>query len=127
MALHPTDSDTSEPAVAHPHTATQNAKGKKVTVWFGGNEYNLLATLAKYNLNDDTGVTPVQQPFDMNLLQKEVDSAAMTYNEPYQVLSAGQTIDELNIIYFNAIKTPAEETACMRRIWEMATKQESRR
>lgn len=86
-------------------------KGKKVAVWFGGNEYNLLATLAKYNLNKDTDVELVQQPFDMNLLlNKEVDAAAaMTYNELYQVLSAGHTIDELNIVDYNKEGTAMPE------------------
>ncbi len=78
-------------------------KGKKVAVWLGGNELQLLATLAKYNIDKDKDVTIVKQPFDMNLLlNKEVDAAAaMTYNELYQVLSAGHTIDQLNIIDFN--------------------------
>jgi NitT/TauT family transport system substrate-binding protein len=92
-------------------TTPADWKGKKVAVWFGGNEYNLLATLAKYNLNKDTDVTLIQQPFDMNLLlNKEVDAAAaMTYNELYQVLSAGHTIDELNIIDFNKEETAMPE------------------
>ncbi len=86
-------------------------KGKKVAVWFGGNEYNLLATLSKYNLNKDSDLTLVQQPFDMNLLlNKEVDSAAaMTYNELYQVLSAGHEIDELNILDYNTEGTAMPE------------------
>ena len=86
-------------------------KGKKVAVWFGGNEYNLLATLSKYNLNKDSDLTLVQQPFDMNLLlNKEVDSAAaMTYNELYQVLSAGHKIEELNILDYNAEGTAMPE------------------
>ncbi|NTW02229.1 MAG: ABC transporter substrate-binding protein, partial [Oscillochloris sp.] len=86
-------------------------KGKKVAVWFGGNEYDLLATLSKYNLNKDSDLTLVQQPFDMNLLlNKEVDAAAaMTYNELYQVLSAGHTIDELNIIDYNVEGTAMPE------------------
>jgi NitT/TauT family transport system substrate-binding protein len=86
-------------------------KGKKVAVWFGGNEHNLLATLAKYNLNKDTDVELVQQPFDMNLLlNREVDAAAaMTYNELYQVLSAGHTIEELNIIDYNKEGTAMPE------------------
>src|SRR6476646_6513150 len=49
-------------------TSPKDWKGKKVAVWFGGNEYNVLATLAKYNLKQDSDVTLVQQPFDMNLL-----------------------------------------------------------
>lgn len=86
-------------------------KGKNVAVWFGGNEYNLLATLAKYNINKDSDLTLVQQPFDMNLLlNREVDSAAaMTYNELYQVLSAGHTIDELNILDYNEEGTAMPE------------------
>ncbi|MBK9943278.1 MAG: ABC transporter substrate-binding protein [Kouleothrix sp.] len=86
-------------------------KGKKVAVWFFGNEFNLLATLAKYNLDKDKDITLVQQPFDMNLLlNKEVDAAAaMTYNELYQVLSAGHKIEELNIIDYNKEGTAMPE------------------
>jgi NitT/TauT family transport system substrate-binding protein len=44
------------------------------------------------------------------LLNKEVDSAAaMTYNELFQVLSAGHTIDELNILDYNAEGTAMPE------------------
>ncbi|MBC8163626.1 MAG: ABC transporter substrate-binding protein [Roseiflexaceae bacterium] len=92
-------------------TTPEALKGKKVAVWFGGNEYNLLATLGKYNINKDSDLTLVQQPFDMNLLlNKEVDSAAaMTYNELYQVLSAGHTIDELNVLDYNTEGTAMPE------------------
>ncbi len=92
-------------------TSPADLKGKKVAVWFGGNEYNLLATLNKYKLNKDTDLTLVQQPFDMNLfLNREVDSAAaMTYNELYQVLSAGHKLDELNILDYNTEGTAMPE------------------
>ena len=92
-------------------TTPADWKGKKIAVWFFGNEFNLLATLAKYNLDKDKDITLVQQPFDMNLLlNKEVDAAAaMTYNELYQVLSAGHTIDELNIIDYNKEGTAMPE------------------
>ncbi len=85
-------------------TSPADFAGKKVAVWFGGNEFDLLATLNKYELDPETDLELVQQPFDMNLLlNREVDAAAaMTYNELYQVLSAGHTIDELNIIDYNA-------------------------
>ena len=85
--------------------------GKRVAVWFGGNEFELLATLAKYGIDKDTGVELVQQPFDMNLLlERQVDAAAaMTYNELAQVLETvnpetGELyqLDQLNIIDFNA-------------------------
>jgi NitT/TauT family transport system substrate-binding protein len=84
--------------------------GKKVAVWFGGNEFELLATLAKYGIDRDTGVELIQQPFDMNLLlERQVDAAAaMTYNELAQVLETPDkdgnlyTLDQLNVIDFNA-------------------------
>jgi NitT/TauT family transport system substrate-binding protein len=84
-------------------------KGRNVAVWFGGNEFELLATLAKYGIDKDTDLTLVQQPFDMNLLlERQVDAAAaMTYNELAQVLETPDkdgnlyTIDQLNIIDFN--------------------------
>ncbi len=84
-------------------------KGKKVAVWFGGNEFELLATLAKYAIDKDKDVQLIQQPFDMNLLlERQVDAAAaMTYNELAQVLETPDkdgnlyTMDQLNIIDFN--------------------------
>jgi NitT/TauT family transport system substrate-binding protein len=84
-------------------------KGRNVAVWFGGNEFELLATLAKYGIDKDADLTLVQQPFDMNLLlERQVDAAAaMTYNELAQVLETPDkdgnlyTIDQLNIIDFN--------------------------
>ena len=66
-------------------------RGRKVAVWFGGSEFELLATLEKHKIDSKKDVTLVQQPFDMNLLlQKQVDAAAaMTYNEYKQVLDSG--------------------------------------
>ncbi|HXF64480.1 MAG TPA: ABC transporter substrate-binding protein [Caldilineaceae bacterium] len=91
-------------------TSPEDLRGKRVAVWFGGNEFELLATLAKYNIDKDTDVELVQQPFDMNLLiERQVDAAAaMTYNELAQVLettdpATGELfqLDQLNIIDFN--------------------------
>jgi NitT/TauT family transport system substrate-binding protein len=78
-------------------------RGRKVAVWFGGNEFELLATLEKYKIDRNKDVTLVQQPFDMNLLlQKQVDAAAaMTYNEYKQVLDAGVKPEDLVVIDFN--------------------------
>src|SRR5881628_4115822 len=78
-------------------------KGRRVAVWFGGNEFELLATLEKYKIDRNKDVTLVPQPFDMNLLlQKKVDAAAaMTYNEYKQVLDAGVKPDDLVVIDFN--------------------------
>ena len=78
-------------------------RGRKVAVWFGGNEFALLATLEKYRIDPQKDVALVQQPFDMNLLlQKQVDAAAaMTYNEYKQVLDAGVKPEDLVVIDFN--------------------------
>jgi len=78
-------------------------RGRRVAVWFGGNEFELLATLEKYKIDRNKDVTLVQQPFDMNLLlQKKVDAAAaMTYNEYKQVLDAGVKAEDLVVIDFN--------------------------
>jgi NitT/TauT family transport system substrate-binding protein len=78
-------------------------KGKKIAVWFGGNEFELLATLDKYGLDRNKDVTLVQQPFDMNLLLKRevAAAAAMTYNEYKQVLDAGVKPEDLVVVDFN--------------------------
>jgi NitT/TauT family transport system substrate-binding protein len=77
-------------------------KGKTVGVWGFGNEFDLYAALAKYNINKDKDLTIFQQPFDMNdFLNKKIDAAAaMTYNEYAQVLEAGHSPSELNVINF---------------------------
>lgn len=69
-------------------TSFADLADKRVAVWFGGNEFELLATLTKFEIDTETGVELVQQPFDMNLLlERQVDAAAaMTYNELAQVL-----------------------------------------
>ncbi|MER3544276.1 MAG: ABC transporter substrate-binding protein [Chloroflexota bacterium] len=91
-------------------TGVADFKGKKIAVWLGGNEFELLATLNKYGLDKDKDLTIVQQPFDMNLLlNREVDAAAaMTYNEYAQVLETtnpktGQLYkpEDLVVIDFN--------------------------
>src|SRR5215467_6442999 len=78
-------------------------RGRKVAVWFAGNEFELLATLEKYGIDRRRDVTLVPQPFDMKLLlDKKVDAAAaMTYNEYYQVLDAGVKPQDLVVIDFN--------------------------
>ena len=91
-------------------------KGRRVAVWFGGNEFELLATLDKYKIDRNKDVTLIQQPFDMNLLlQKKVDAAAaMTYNEYKQVLDAGVKPDDLVVIDFNKEGTAMLEDGDLR-------------
>jgi len=77
-------------------------KGKTVGVWGFGNEFDLYAALAKHNINKDSDLSIFQQPFDMNdFLNHKIDAAAaMTYNEYAQVLEAGHSPSELNVINF---------------------------
>src|SRR5256712_1422177 len=90
--------------------SASDLKGKKVAVWFAGNEFELLATLAKHGLDPKRDLTLVPASLDMDLfLQHKVDaSAAMTYNELAQVLetvnpTTGKLYESsnLNIIDFN--------------------------
>ena len=78
-------------------------RGRKVAVWFAGNEFELLATLEKYGIDRRRDVTLVPQSSDMALLlERKVDAAAVTtYNEYYQVLDAGVKAEELVVIDFN--------------------------
>jgi NitT/TauT family transport system substrate-binding protein len=93
-------------------------RGKKVGVWLGGNEHKLFAALTKNDIDPQSDVEIVAQPFDMNLfLNREVDAAAaMTYNELAQVLESknadsGQlyTLDELNVFKMSDLGTGALE------------------
>lgn len=91
-------------------TKPADLRGTKAAVWFGGNENELLAALAKAGLDKDQDLELVAQGTDMSqLLTRQVDSAAaMTYNELAQVLETpsenGQlhSLSDLNIIDFNA-------------------------
>src|SRR5688572_5667546 len=93
-------------------------EGKKVGVWLGGNEHKLFAALTKNDLDPESDVEIVAQPFDMNLfLNEEIDAAAaMTYNELAQVLEqenpdTGElyTLDELNVFKMSDLGTGALE------------------
>ncbi len=93
-------------------------EGKKVGVWLGGNEHKLFAALTKNDLDPESDVEIVAQPFDMNLfLNREVDAAAaMTYNELAQVLEqenpdTGElyTLEDLNVMLMSELGTGALE------------------
>ena len=88
----------------------EDLKGKKVAVWFAGNELELLATLAKHHLDWKKDLTLVPESLNMDLfLEHKVDAAAaMTYNELAQVLETMNpatgslyNLGDLNIIDFN--------------------------
>jgi NitT/TauT family transport system substrate-binding protein len=78
-------------------------RGRKVAVWFAGNEFELLATLEKYGIDRRRDLTLVPQPSDMGLLlERKVDAAAATtYNEYYTVVDAGVKPEDLVVIDFN--------------------------
>ncbi|MDP4177898.1 MAG: ABC transporter substrate-binding protein [Bacillota bacterium] len=81
----------------------KDLKGKKVGNWFGGNEYEILALLAKYNLDKNKDLKLVQQDYTMNQIKEgSIDAAsAMTYNELGLLLEGGLSKDDLNIIDMN--------------------------
>jgi len=110
-------------------------KGKKVAVWLAGNELELLATLAKHDLDPKRDVTIVPASLDMDLfLQRKVDAAAaMTYNELAQVLetvnpATGRPYEpsDLNVIDFNKEGTAMlEDRIVVREDWiKRATNQD---
>ena len=93
-------------------------RGKKVGVWFGGNEHKLFAALNKNGIDPQQDTEIVKQPFDMNLfLNREIDAAAaMTYNELAQVLETknpdtGQLyqLADLNVMKMSDLGTGALE------------------
>jgi NitT/TauT family transport system substrate-binding protein len=71
-------------------TSPAQLAGKKVGNWGFGNEFELFAGMTKAGITPATGVTLVQQQFDMQaLLSGDIDAAqAMSYNEYAQVLEA---------------------------------------
>jgi NitT/TauT family transport system substrate-binding protein len=84
--------------------APADFKGRKLGVWFAGNEYPFLAWMAKlgYKTNGGAdGVTVLKQGFNVDpLLQKQADCiSTMTYNEYWQVIDAGYKPSQL--VVFN--------------------------
>lgn len=85
-------------------------KGKKVGSWGFGNEWELYAGMQKAGINTTSGISLVQQAFDMKgFLAGDIDAAqAMTYNEYAQVLetmnpATGKLYQpsDLNVINWN--------------------------
>ena len=91
-------------------TGPADLKGKKVGSWGYGNEWELFAGMQDAGINTSSGISLVQQAFDMKgFLAGDIDAAqAMTYNEYAQVLetvnpATGKlyTADDLNVINWN--------------------------
>lgn len=95
-------------------TKPADLAGKKVGNWGFGNEFELFAGMTSAGIKPATGVTLVQQQFDMQaLLSGDIDAAqAMSYNEYAQVLEAknpatGQLYQptDFNVIDWNTAGT----------------------
>jgi NitT/TauT family transport system substrate-binding protein len=95
-------------------SGVEDLAGKNVGNWGFGNEFELFAGLQQAGIDPQSGVTLVQQQFDMAaLLAREIDAAqAMTYNEYAQLLETmnpdtGElyTPDEFSVINWNDVGT----------------------
>jgi NitT/TauT family transport system substrate-binding protein len=85
--------------------APADFKGRKLGVWFAGNEYPFLAWMAKlgYKTNGGAdGVTVLKQGFNVDpLLQKQADCiSTMTYNEYWQLIEAGMKPEQLIVFKY---------------------------
>lgn len=78
-------------------------KGKRVGVWYGGNEFEFLALMDKLKYDPDRDLTVIKQGFTMDpFLAGQMDAAsAMTYNEYQVVLESGVKPEELNVLSYN--------------------------
>jgi NitT/TauT family transport system substrate-binding protein len=95
-------------------TGPAQLAGKKVGNWGFGNEFELFAGMSQAGIVPATGVTLVQQQFDMQgLLSGDIDAAqAMSYNEYAQVLEAKNPAtgrlyqpSDFNVINWNDVGT----------------------
>jgi NitT/TauT family transport system substrate-binding protein len=80
--------------------APADFKGKKLGVWFFGNEYPFLSWMSTLGLGTAggaDGVEVIKQGFNVDpLIQKQADCVStMTYNEYWQVIDAGIPADQL--------------------------------
>lgn len=87
-------------------TSISQLKGKRVGVWFSGNEYQFMALMAKEHMSPPRQyMTVVSQPFVMDpFLNHQIDVAhAMTYNELGVVLEHGVKRSRLTIFDYNKL------------------------
>lgn len=80
--------------------------GRKIGVWFFGNEYPFLTWMAKLKIPTDgspKGVTILKQGFNVDpLIQKQADCiSTMTYNEYWQVIDAGFKPSDLVVFKYS--------------------------
>jgi NitT/TauT family transport system substrate-binding protein len=85
-------------------TKPEDFRGKKIGIWYGGNEYTFLNWMSKLDIPIDggpKGVTVIKQGFNVDpILQKQADCvSAMTYNEYWQIIDGGYKPSDL--VVFN--------------------------
>ncbi|HSM19252.1 MAG TPA: ABC transporter substrate-binding protein, partial [Hyphomicrobiales bacterium] len=83
----------------------EDFRGKTLGVWFFGNEYPFLSWMSQLGIPTDGsagGVTVLKQGFNVDpLLQKPADCVStMTYNEYWQVIDAGLSVDDLVVFKY---------------------------
>src|SRR5277367_1415074 len=86
-------------------TKPEDFKGKKIGIWYGGNEYPFLNWMSKLGISIDggpNGVTVIKQGFNVDpILQKQADCvSAMTYNEYWQVIDGGYKPSQLVVFKY---------------------------
>jgi NitT/TauT family transport system substrate-binding protein len=86
-------------------TKPEDFKGKKIGIWYGGNEYPFLNWMSKLGISTNggpTGVTVIKQGFNVDpILQKQADCvSAMTYNEYWQVIDGGYKPSQLVVFKY---------------------------
>lgn len=88
-------------------TSFQSLKGKKVGVWWAGNQYQFLACMNHLGINPDKDMTVIHQGFDMQgFLSHQLQAAsAMTYNELGVVLEAGVKRSDINVLDYSTCGT----------------------
>jgi NitT/TauT family transport system substrate-binding protein len=85
-------------------TKPEDFRGRKIGIWYGGNEYPFLNWMSKLDIpinGGPNGVTVIKQGFNVDpILQKQADCvSAMTYNEYWQVIDGGYKPSDL--VVFN--------------------------
>ena len=93
--------------------APADFKGKKLGVWFFGNEYPFLSWMSTLGLGTNggaDGVEVIKQGFNVDpILQKQADCiSTMTYNEYWQIIEAGMKAEDLVVFKYEdqGVATP---------------------
>jgi NitT/TauT family transport system substrate-binding protein len=86
-------------------SSTDDLAGKKLGVWFFGNEFPFMSWMSQLGLGTDggdNGVTVLQQGFNVDpIFNGQADCVStMTYNEYWQVIDGGLSADELIVFKY---------------------------